>query len=322
MSGSKSAAERAQEFAKELRKITDTVGTVIRGKGPTIKNALACWLAGGHLLIEDVPGTGKTILARAIATCVSVPMKRVQFTPDLLPSDILGTSLYDKESGQLRFMGGPIFTTVLLADEINRATPRTQSALLEAMAEGQVSAEGQTMALPKSFFVIATQNPVEQQGTFPLPEAQLDRFMMRLSMGYPDLQAERDIIRAQIQEHPIKSLQSVMPAQAWEQLQVAATCVRVTEGILNYATELVSRTRQHEKLLLGCSPRASISLIQVAQARALIEGLAYVKPDFIKALAHDVLEHRLVLTPRMRMEGVQAADILDDILNQIPVPIE
>jgi len=315
------AMSRAQKCAVHLQKVINNVGTVIQGKTSTIKNAVACWLAGGHLLIEDVPGTGKTILARALAASVSVDMKRIQFTPDLLPSDILGTSLYDKESGKLTFVKGPIFTAVLLADEINRATPRTQSALLEAMAEQQVTAEGQTLPLHESFFVIATQNPVEQQGTFPLPEAQLDRFMMRLSMGYPDLQSERDIIRQQLAKHPISKIKPVIDSKAWGQLRVAVKYVRVTEEILNYATDLVHETRNHPKLILGCSPRASISLIRAAQARALIEGLEFVKPDLIKRLAFDVMEHRLVVSSRMRMERVTPADVLQDVLNRVPVPV-
>ena len=305
-----------------INQVIDNVEQVIRGKRSVIIDSLACWLAGGHLLIEDVPGTGKTILARAIAASVSEPMKRVQFTPDLLPSDILGTSIYDKESGQFSFLKGPIFTTLLLADEINRATPRTQAALLEAMAERQVTVEGNTIPLPDTFFVIATQNPSDQQGTFPLPEAQLDRFMMRLSIGYPDLDTEREIVTQQLLRHPIESIEPVLNSYQFQKIKQIVKRIKVSSNVLNYATDIVQATRHEPKFALACSTRASISLIQAAQAVALIDGSDYVKPDHIKDLSFDVVEHRLMMTPFLKMKGETSGDVLSQIMMRIPVPLE
>ena len=265
-----------------INNVISNVETVIQGKRSVIVDSLACWLASGHLLIEDVPGTGKTMLARAIAASVSEPMKRIQFTPDLLPSDILGSSIYEKETGQFKFMPGPIFTTLLVADEINRATPRTQAALLEAMAERQVTVEGKTIRLPDLFFVVATQNPDDQQGTFPLPEAQLDRFMMRLSIGYPDMSTEKKIVQQQLKNHPIEEVKPVIDSQKLRIIQEYVRRVKVSSNVLNYAAEIIQASRFHQKLSLACSTRATISLIRSAQAVALIEGYHYVKPDTLR----------------------------------------
>lgn len=301
--------------------VVQNVQKVIQGKEPVIRQALACWLAGGHALIEDVPGTGKTVLAKAIARSVSVPNSRIQFTPDLLPSDIVGYPIYSKESGKFAFSPGPIFTSVLLADELNRATPRTQSALLEAMAEGQITSEKRTMKLPVNFFVVATQNPVEQHGTFPLPEAQLDRFMVRMAVGYPDAAAEASIIRAQMFAHPIESLKPIVDEAQWESARTLVRQVSVTDDIIKYALALVDATRNSPHLMVGASPRATIALIRLSQAYSLMYRLAYVKPDFVKYVASAVLTHRLLLTTKAKLEKVTAHHIVDQILNSVPVPV-
>jgi len=304
-----------------LDQVVANIQQVILGKEIPIRQALTCWLAGGHVLFEDVPGTGKTILARAMATSVNVRTRRVQFTPDLLPSDIIGTAVFSRAQSNFVFVPGPIFTSVLLADEINRATPRTQSALLQAMAEGQCTAENKTYNLPETFFVIATQNPIEQHGTFPLPEAQLDRFMMRLGLGYPTNDVEQEVIKAQLLGHPIDRLQPVVSEAEWQQVRALARQVKVSDSALQYAMALVDQTRKHHQIALGGSPRATIALIRCAQAYALMGEELYIKPDFIKILAPAVLEHRLILTTQSRLEGVDAADVLAEIMHNIPVPV-
>jgi len=308
------------EIQAIIRRLVDNVKKVIIGKDEQIKQVLCCWFSGGHVLIEDVPGTGKTILARAVSKSAAVPFKRVQFTPDLLPSDILGSAIFNQKKGAFEFLKGPLFTTVLLGDEINRATPRTQSALLESMAEGQVTAEGATWGLSPLFFVIATQNPVEQHGTFPLPEAQLDRFMMRLSMGYPQSTEEIKMVRSQNEAHPIHALQAVETEENIRTIRQAVPSVTVSDVVYQYVMQIIEGTRKCRDLRLGASPRATIALVRAAQAMALMEGLNYVRATQIYHLAKPVLAHRLIPTPEARLAGKTSEQILDGIMGGITAP--
>lgn len=282
---------------------------------------LCSWLSGGHILIEDFPGTGKTMLARAIAKSTQVEFNRVQFTPDLLPSDILGTSIYRQDKHAFELLKGPIFTTILLADEINRATPRTQSGLLESMAEGQVTVERQTLALNSLFFVMATQNPVEQYGTFPLPEAQLDRFMMKISMGYPHLEDECRVVRNQNEAHPIHAISAVETEERIKQIKALVPKVEVADSVVHYAATLVSKTRTSPEIKLGASPRATIALVRCAQAMALMEGKSHVRPTHVFHLVKPVLTHRLSVAPSARLAGRTAEQILDDLIKEVSVPV-
>jgi MoxR-like ATPase len=302
-------------------RILANVKSVIVGKDQQIVEALCCWIAGGHLLIEDVPGTGKTILARAIAKSVNVPFNRVQFTPDLLPSDIVGSSVYRQTQGEFEFKKGPLFTSVLLADEINRATPRTQSALLEAMSEGQVSADGSTYQLDPLFFTIATQNPLDQLGTFALPEAQLDRFMMKISMGYPTREEEVNLVKGQNQQHPIHALQPVETAERLTWIRRQLPEIRVGEEIYDYVMTLLGKTRQIRELRLGASPRATVALIKASQALAMCEGQTFVSPQHITQLIRLVLCHRLMLTAEAKMAGLTTREVVDQIVKSTPVPM-
>ena len=302
------------------QRITRNVSQVIVGKTSVIEQALAALIAQGHILVEDVPGVGKTMLAKSLATSIGCSFKRIQFTPDLLPSDVSGVSVYDQRSGEFHFRPGPVMAQVVLADEINRATPKTQSALLEAMEELQVTADGVTHHLEHPFIVIATQNPIEYEGTFPLPEAQLDRFLLRISLGYPDFLEEMSIIEQQERSHPIDALRAVAGPGEVLRLQEAAKSVYVDQLVRQYIVRLVEATRNHPDIALGASPRASLGLFRAARALALVQNREYVIPDDIKNLAQAVVAHRLILAPSARMRGLRSSDVVSDLLNNVAVP--
>jgi MoxR-like ATPase len=293
---------------------------VIVGKSAEVKQVIATLLAGGHVLLEDVPGTGKTTLGRALARSLGLEFRRVQFTPDLLPSDLTGVYVF--HGGEFSFRPGPVFSGLLLADELNRATPKTQSALLEAMQEGQVSLEGQTHVLPKPFLVIATQNPIEQEGTYRLPEAQLDRFTARIRLGYPEAEAEREMLRRMRQSSPLDQLDAVTSALQVLQQQQAVRGVRVEEELETYLLAVVQATRKADGVVLGASPRAALALERFAQALAALEGRNYLIPDDIQQAVEPVLAHRLILHYEARLEGLSAEEVLREVLAKIPVPVE
>jgi MoxR-like ATPase len=302
------------------RRIIENVSRVIVGKTHVIEQALATLIAQGHILVEDVPGVGKTMLAKSLAISVGCSFKRIQFTPDLLPSDVTGISIYNQSKGEFEFREGPVMAQVVLADEINRATPKTQSALLEAMEESQVTVDGITHHLESPFLVMATQNPIEYEGTFPLPEAQLDRFLVRVSLGYPDFTEEMAIIEHQERVHPIESLGPVATPEEVISTQEAAKSIYVDQLVRQYIVSLVEATRSHREVSLGASPRASLGLFRTARALALVRDRDYVIPDDVKLLAPAVIAHRLVLSPSARMRGVQSIDVVNDLLSNVPVP--
>jgi len=303
------------------QQITANVETVIVGKREAVELSVATLLSGGHMLIEDIPGVGKTMLARALAASVGGSFKRIQFTPDLLPADITGVSIYNQDMARFDFQPGPIFANVVLADEINRATPKSQSALLEAMEEFQVTADGRSRPLPSPFFVIATENPIEYEGTFTLPEAQLDRFMTRVSIGYPSHEDEVDVLSQQMLVHPIERVRPVIGPEDVVNLRRAVREIHVDESLKHYAVTLVGETRVHPDVELGASPRGSIALVRLGQAVAAISDRDYIVPDDIKRVAVPALAHRVVVKPDRRIQGVTSADVVEQILDAVSVPI-
>lgn len=305
-------------FAKD---VSDNVSRVIVGKEDAIKLVLCAILARGHILLEDVPGTGKTVMAKSLAKSLDADFARIQFTPDLLPTDVTGLSIWDAKAGEFTFKPGPVFTNILLADEINRATPRTQSALLECMEERQVTESGVTRKLAEPFLVVATQNPVEIQGTFPLPEAQLDRFLVRLKMGYPDTQGAMQILRRFISQSPLEELQPVVKREAIVEAQNALKDVEASTPVMAYITALCERTRQFEQVQLGVSPRGMLALLRASQAHALVEGRDFVTPDDVRAMAEPVLAHRIVVRGMYGRSG-QGEMIVAEALKSTPVPTE
>jgi MoxR-like ATPase len=303
-----------------LRDLVSAVETVLIGKHAEAELAIIGLAAAGHLLIEDVPGVGKTMLAKSLARATGCTFKRIQFTPDLLPSDVTGVSIYNQRTGEFEFRAGPIVAHVVLADEINRATPKTQSALLEAMEERQVTVEGITRPLPQPFMVLATQNPIEYEGTFPLPEAQLDRFLLRIHLGYPAPADEVNVLERQMLRHPIDDLGAVTSASELQQLQYAVRSVHVEQQLQRYIVHLVGLTREHPDVYLGASPRGSLSLMRAAQARAMLQGRDYVIPDDVKVLAVAALAHRLIMSPEARMRNATASAVIASVLQEVPVP--
>jgi MoxR-like ATPase len=311
-----------EQVGRSVDRVIDEVQTVIVGKREVVQKSLIALLASGHLLIEDVPGVGKTMLARSIARSIDCSFKRIQFTPDLLPSDITGTSVYNQKTGEFVFKAGPVFASVVLADEINRATPKTQSSLLECMEEFQVSVDGVTHSLPSPFFVIATENNIEHQGTYPLPEAQLDRFVMRVAMGYPSKEDEAIILERQVRSHPIEAVEPVMTAAEVLALRAVVRQIHVSDAVKEYIVELVDVTRKHPSLSLGASPRASLDLLHTAQVLAGIHGRDHVLPDDVKELAPTVLSHRLIIRPEARLRQLTGEGIVHEIVNSVPIPVE
>jgi MoxR-like ATPase len=308
-----------EDVQKFVAPLIENVEQVIVGKRQAIEFIMVALLCEGHVLLEDVPGSGKTMLARSIAASLGIHFKRIQCTPDLLPNDITGVSIFNQKSGEFEFKPGPIFVNILLADEINRATPRTQAALLEAMQEQQVTVDGVTRDLPRPFLVLATQNPIEYEGTFPLPEAQLDRFLMRLSVGYPSRTDERQILTNLWREHPITKIGRVVDGQDLSALQKRVWDVNVDATLQDYIVDLAEATRKHTDLSLGVSPRGSLALLKGAQALAAIRGRDYVTPDDIKILVPLTLAHRLILKPEAELRGHTASTILEDVLEKTPL---
>lgn len=303
------------------RRIIANVEQVIVGKRAQIIHVLVAWYCEGHVLLEDVPGVAKTMLARAFARSVGCTFKRIQCTPDLLPTDVTGGSIFNQKLSEFEFRPGPIFAQVVLADEINRATPRTQAALLEAMAEGSVTIDGATHRLQPPFLLIATQNPIDHEGTFPLPEAQLDRFLVKLSLGYPQLDEEVQMLDMLKREHPLEKVQPVLTAEQLAACQRAVRTVHVDAKIRRYIAEIVHATRAHHDVRLGGSPRASIALYRTAQAVAAIRGRTYVEPDDVKQMVQSVLGHRIILQPESRLQNVTVAEILTDVMDETKAPL-
>ena len=304
------------------RRVLDAVETAVVGKRQSLELVLTGLLAGGHVLLEDLPGLGKTLAARSFAQALGLPFARAQFTPDLLPADLTGAEVFDQRSGEFVFRPGPVFTGLLLADEINRTPPKTQSALLEAMQERQVSVEGTTRPLPVPFHVLATANPIEHEGTYPLPEAQLDRFLLRLSFGYPSAEQEWEVVSRRIdRRREEQTVAQVLDAEQLLALQAAVEEVHVEDAVGRYAVDLVAATRRHQNALVGASPRGTLALITCARALAVIRGRGYVVPEDVKELAHPALDHRVTVRPELWLQNATGAGVVDAVLEQVPVPV-
>jgi MoxR-like ATPase len=304
-----------------VTRVTENVARVVHAPEETLRFSVLTLISEGHLIIEDFPGVGKTMLAKALARSIDCSFSRIQFTPDLLPSDVTGVNVFDQRSNEFEFRPGPVFANILLVDEINRASPKTQAALLECMQENQVTVDGVTYPLGRPFMVLATQNPIEYEGTYPLPEAQLDRFTMRLAIGYPQLQEEARMLSEQTSAPPLESLEPVASAAEINEVIEEAQRVFVEESVNRYVVALLRHTRGDERLYLGASPRAGIALLRVAKALALSEGREYVLPDDVKAVATPVLAHRLILGPEARASGLSAADLIAETVQRTPVPV-
>ena len=311
-----------EEIKTTASKIRENVGKVIVGKGEVVDLALVALLCEGHILFEDVPGIGKTTMAKALARSLDCSFRRIQFTPDLLPSDVTGLSVYNQKTQEFEFRPGPLMAQIVLADEINRATPRTQSALLEAMQERQITVDGATKLLPRPFLVLATQNPIELEGTFPLPEAQIDRFFMKLALGYPSDEEEESILLRFERDEPLETLQAVVDADKIADMQRAVRAVRVEQSVREYVVSIVRATRVHASVELGASPRGSLYLYRAAQALAALRGRDFVLPDDIKYLAPFVLTHRLIISAQTRLRGRDVNQIIQQVIDSVPVPVE
>jgi MoxR-like ATPase len=312
--------QSVQDLATAVQRVVNNVEKVIVGKAEAVAFSLIAVICRGHVLIEDVPGVGKTVLTKAIARSIGCTFKRIQFTPDLLPSDVTGVSIYNQKTGNFEFRPGPVMAQIVLADEVNRATPKTQSALLEAMEESQITVDGVTHRLPEPFMVMATQNPIEYEGTFPLPEAQLDRFMMNISLGYPKTADEVNILDSHQHHHPLDDLVQIMTAAELVQIQQQVRTVHVDLSIREYIVAIANATRNHSNIYLGASPRGSLALFRTSQALAAMRGRGYVIPDDVKILVKPTLAHRIIVTPAARVRAVTSTAILDEILQTVPVP--
>lgn len=307
---------------QQIQAVIENIEKVMIGKREVAELSIVALLAGGHVLLEDVPGVGKTMMVRSLSKSVGANFKRIQFTPDLLPSDVIGVSIYNPKTLQFEFRPGPIVGNIILADEINRTSPKTQAALLEAMEEASITIDGETLDISKPFFVMATQNPIEYEGTYPLPEAQLDRFLLKIKMGYPTAQQEIEVLRRVENRQPIQEIEAVMSVEELLKLQQHVKQVYVEDGVKSYIVDIARATRNHQNVYLGVSPRASIALMKAAQAYAFMQNRDFVKPDDIKYLAPFVFSHRLILAPEARYEGIQPEKVIQEVIQQIFVPVK